>query len=213
MARNLTAGVISAITSGTVRPAIFYQGEYSTGILRLWSGVGSITWNGQTWLGVGQMLGISAIEEVSDVRAVGFGVSLAGDASALLSLNLGAARQGLPGTVWLGCFDAAGALIADPFMSFAGRFDVPDILDEGERCTIQARYESRLIDLDRPRDRRYTDEDQGIDFPSDPGFEFVTKLPDKNVTWGGGGINFENPFFNSQFPTNVPSGDSGGGDV
>lgn len=207
MARALTAGVISAITAGTVRPVLFFEGGYASGTLRLWSGLGDFSWNGQTWTGVGQMLGISPVEEVSDIRAASFAVSLAGDASAILSLNLGQARQGLPGQVWIGCFDGAGALIADPFLSFAGRFDVPDILDEGERATIQARYESRLIDLDRTRERRYTDEDQRIDYPADPGFEFVTLLQDKNVIWGGGGINNEAFIhFESQFPPNADTG-------
>jgi hypothetical protein len=199
--------MVTAVTAKAVRPVVFYEGEFASGTLRLWSGLGDFSWDGQTWIGVGQMIGIAAIEEVSEIRAVGFSVSLAGDASALLSLNLGQARQGLPGKVWFGCFDASGALVVDPFLSFSGRFDVPDILDEGERCTIQARYESRLIDLDRTRERRYTDEDQQGDFPGDLGFEFVTNLPDKMVTWGGGGINFENPFVRSQFPN---SGDGGG---
>jgi hypothetical protein len=184
MARNLTGAMATAAAAGTVRPAVFYEGEYTTGTLRLWSGVGSIEWNGQTWTGAGQMLGIAPIEELSDVRAAAFHVSLSGEASAILSANLGAARNGLPGKVWLGFFDDAGALIADPFLAFQGRFDVPDIIDEGERATIQARYESRLIDLDRPRSRRYTDEDQKLDFPNDRGFEYVPKLQDLEVFWG-----------------------------
>lgn len=191
MARNLTSGVATALAAPIVRPVIFYEGQFATGTLRLWSGLGDFTWNGQTWTGAGQLIGIAPVEEVSDVRAVGFGVSLSAEASAILSLNLGAARQGLPGKVWLGVFDAAGALIADPYLTFSGRFDVPDIVYQGEQSTIQARYESRLIDLDRPRLRRYTDEDQRLDFPTDPGFEFVTLLQDKPVIWGGGGVNAE----------------------
>lgn len=207
MARALTGGMVTAVTGKAVRPVLFYEGQYASGTLRLWSGRGTMPWNGQDWTGVGQMIGISPIEEVSDIRAVGFAVSLAGDDGAILSLNLGAARQGLPGKVWFGAFDAAGALIVDPFLAFAGRFDVPDILDEGERCTVQARYESRLIDLDRARERRYTDEDQRTDFADDPGFEFVTKLADKEVVWGGGGLNAE-VVLRQQLPPNDFNGDA-----
>jgi hypothetical protein len=207
MARDLTAGVATAVAATTVRPVLFYEGEYSTGILRLWSGLGSFSWNAQTWTGAGQMLGLAPVEELSDVRAVGFAVSLSADASALLSLNLGAARQGLLGKVWIGFFDSAGALIDDPYLAFQGRFDVPDILDAGEQATISARYESRLADLDRPRERRYTDEDQSLDYPTDPGFEFVTRLPDKQVIWGGGGINAE-VALRQQLPDNGFNGDT-----
>ena len=184
MARNVTAAVATALNAVTVRPAVFFEGVYSTGTLRLWSGIGSITWNGYSWTGAGQMLGIAPVGEVSEIRAVGFAVSLTGDASALLSINLGAARQGLAGRVWLGLFDSAGALIADPFKTFEGRLDVPEILDEGERCTISVRYESRLIDLDRARERRYTHEDQQIDYAGDLGFAFVPSLQDMQIMWG-----------------------------
>jgi hypothetical protein len=93
--RDLTASVIAAITAPTVRPVVFYEGVYSSGTLRLWSGITSVSWNGQTWLGAGNLLNVAPIQEVSDVRAAGFAVSLSGDSSALLALNIGAARQGL----------------------------------------------------------------------------------------------------------------------
>lgn len=184
MGRDLTAGVATAVAAQLVRPVLFYEGEYASGTLRLWTGFGDFTWNAQTWNGAGNMLGIGPVEEVSEIRATSFYVSLSGDAAALLSANLGQARTGLPGKVWIGFFDAAGALIADPFLAFHGRFDVPDIVDEGARATIQARYESRLIDLDRPRLRRYTDEDHRLDFPSDQGFGYVVSLQDKEIFWG-----------------------------
>lgn len=184
MARELTAAVAAALTAGTIRPVFFYEGVYSSGTLRLWSGVNDYTWNGQVWAGAGEMLGVSAIEEQSDVRASGFSVSLTADSAIILALNLSAVRQGLAGRVWMGVFDAAGVLIVDPFKCFEGRLDAPDILLEGARATVQVKYESRLIDLDRARERRYTQEDQQIDYPADLGFEFVPGLQDKAIFWG-----------------------------
>lgn len=184
--RDLTASVIAAITAGRVRPVVFYEGVYSSGTLRLWSGITSVSWDGQTWLGAGNLLNVAPIQELSEVRAAGFAVSLSGDSSALLALNIGAVRQGLAGRVWIGFLDDTGAIIADPFKAFEGRLDVPDIVDEGERCTISVRYESRLIDLDRSRERRYTTEDQQLDYASDRGFDFVPSIQDAVITWGNG---------------------------
>ena len=45
--------------------------------------------------------------------------------------------------------------------------------------------ESRLIDLDVTRERRYTDADQKIDFPDDKGLEFIADIQDKEIIWGG----------------------------
>lgn len=186
MARDLTASLVTALTGDTVRAVVFYEGEFSSGTLRFWSGVGQISWNGQTWTGAGNLGSISAIEESSDVRAVGIVCSLSGQSSAILSLVLGAVRQGLEGKVWIGAVDAAGAVVADPFLAFSGFVDVPDTLDEGESATISIRYESRLIDLDKTRERRYTDEDQQIDYAGDSGFAFVPALQDAQITWGVG---------------------------
>lgn len=187
MSRGLTAAMLAAVLAGTVRPVLFYQGEFSTGTLRLTSAARDISWNGQTWVGAGSMLEVSPVEEASDIRAVNFSVSLSGEFAAILSIALGAVRQGYPGSVWLGAFDAAGALIADPFKAFSGRLDVPDVLDDGAICRITVSYESRLIDLERVRARRYTPEDQAIDYPTDLGFDYVPSLQDAKIKWGGQG--------------------------
>jgi hypothetical protein len=105
MSRDLTAAAAEAANAKIVRCVIFFEGEFATGTLRLWSGIGDYTWNGQTWTGAGQMLGVAPIEEVSEIRAAAFHVSLSGEASAILSANLSAARNGLPGKVWLGFFE------------------------------------------------------------------------------------------------------------
>src|SRR6185436_6744271 len=98
MARGLSAAMLAAIAAGTVRPAFFYEGEFSTGVLRLWTGRGTFAWDGQSWLGAGEMLGVSPIMEGSAVRAVGFSVSMTGEATAERSAALTGVQQGLPGT-------------------------------------------------------------------------------------------------------------------
>jgi hypothetical protein len=59
-------------------------------------------------------------------------------------------------------------------------------IDEGaESSTMSVTAESRLIDLDVTRERRYTDADQKIDFPDDKGLEFIADIQDKEIIWGG----------------------------
>lgn len=184
-ARDLTSAMATAIAAGTVRPAIFMEGEFaSSQFVRLWTGVGTYAWNGYGWTGGGQLLAVSAIEETADNKAVGFVVTLSGMPSANISLALQSARQGKPGKLWLALFNAAGALIVDPYLMRRGRFDVMVIDDAGDTCTIQAQYEDRLIDLERPRGRRYTNADQQIDYPDDLGFEYVPSLQDMSIVWG-----------------------------
>jgi len=186
MSRTITPAVVAELASGQVRPAIFFEAQFPSGFLRLWSGLGDITWNGSVWTGAGNLMGIGAIEESADVVATGTTISLSGIPTELVSLCLADARQGMPGKVWIGFMTAAMAVIADPILAFAGRLDVPSIMDGAERCEIQITYESRLIDLNRTREWRYTHESQQQFSAGDLGFEYVSALQDKEVRWGMG---------------------------
>lgn len=184
MSRALTAGMLAAMATGHLRPLFLYEGEFTGGTVRLFTGYGTIDWNGNTFTGSGQMLNITAIREVSELQAVNFTVSLNGELPSLISVALGQVRRGKPGSVWLGLLDANNALIADPFLCFKGRADRPDIVPDPSHTVISVAYESRLIDASRRRERRYTSEDQQIDYPGDKGFDYVPSLQDAVFTWG-----------------------------
>lgn len=182
MSRNLTSAMASAIL-GDVAPILLFEGEFASGAVRFWTGSGQIEWNGQTWTGAGQLIGISDIEENTEVVATGITVSLAGVDPALVSAVIGEARQNAPGRIWVGLLDASGAIIGDPYLAFRGRLDVPAITDAVDTCTITISYENILGDLLRPREVRYTSEAQRAIYPDDPGFDFVTSIQDTELTW------------------------------
>lgn len=183
MSRNLTANVITEITSSELEPFLLFQGEFTTGTVRAWSGIGDLIWNGFTWTGTGTLLSVSPVQETAETSANGITVNLNGVPSELLSLALQSCKQGAAGYIYLG-FLNSGAVISDPILLFEGRLDIPSIQEEGDTATISISYESRLIDLERPRETRYTNEDQQREFAGDLGFEFVPKLQDKALTWG-----------------------------
>ena len=132
--RDLTAGMATAIVAGVVYPAVFLEGEFSTGWGRWWSGVGYYEWGGYTWTGLGGLISITPISEGTGVAARGFSIELSGQDSANISLALQACRQGKAGRVWLGALTAAGALIADPYLLKQGKLDVAG--GTGTRWTV-----------------------------------------------------------------------------
>ena len=182
MSRDLTTAAANAAADAVVRPALFVEGQFTSGYLRLWTGVGPITWQDQVWTGAGQLLTMSIIGETSDLRAVGLRVSLAGMPNNL-ALVLAQARRRYMVKVWLAFFEADDDMIASPFLSFQGLLDVPDVDDSGETSTITISYESELIDLERSRVRRYTHEDQQLRAPGDRFFEYTASLQSKVVQW------------------------------
>lgn len=188
MSRALTASLLAQITAAVLRPVFFYEGQFATGTVRLWSGLGTITWDGQSWTGAGDLINFSPIDENSEIRAAGFNVSLNGQSAAILALSMAQVRHGYPGKIWIGAVNDSGAIVSDPFLAFSGRADAPEIVDEGDTATITLAYESRLIDLDKTRERRYTHEDQQIDYAGDQGFSFLPKLQDAQFNWGRGKV-------------------------
>ena len=184
MARALTAGMLAAIATGLVKPLIMFEGEFSGGTARLFTGYGTLSWNGYDWTGDGGMLRISNVQEVSELQAVNFTVSLNGQVSALAAIALAQVRRGKPGSVWLGLLNDSGALITDPYLCFKGRADKPDIMPDPNDAVISVAYESRLIVATKTKSRRYTSEDQKIDYPADLGFDYVPSLQDAVFTWG-----------------------------
>jgi hypothetical protein len=62
--------------------------------------------------------------------------------------------------------------------------DVLKINEQAETSTIELAVENRLISFDRANERRYTHEDQQIDYAGDLGFEFIPDLQDKPIIWG-----------------------------
>src|SRR5688572_2112158 len=123
-ARALTAGVLASINSGHIKPLFLVDVEFKNGShARLFTGYGEIQFNGHTWTGGGHLLRISAVQEVSELNAINFTVSINGNVTELAQAALAQVQRGRPGTVWLGFLDANNELIADPYIAFSGRAD------------------------------------------------------------------------------------------
>jgi hypothetical protein len=184
--RDLSSAMQTELAAQKLTPVMFFEGEWTAGFLRFWTGIGTITWGGKTWTGAGNVLGISPIEETTQLRAAGVRVSLSGMSQDIIATVLQYAAYGRSGSIWLGCLAGdSGTLVSDPYLMFQGNLDVPSIEETGDTCQISVSYESRLIDLERASDRRWTQDDQQIAYPGDKGFEFMAKMVDKTVTWGG----------------------------
>lgn len=182
--RNMTAALEAALIARDVRPALFFEGEFASGAIRFWTGMGAITWNSQTWDGLGNLIGFQGVDEGSEVIARGTSISLSGVPTAMVSAAITDAQQGLPGRIWVGLLAADGTIIVDPVEVFVGRLDVPTVADGQDTCTVSITYESRLIDLNTPRELRYTDQSQQQLYPGDRGFEYVTTIQDVEIVWG-----------------------------
>lgn len=181
--RSLTTAFQDVLDSGRIAPVLLVEAEGATDTLRLWSGIGPIAWNGETWQGTGDLAAIERVEETTDIEAVGLKATLNGIPSEMVSWLLQEAQSGKPFTVWFGVLDD-GAIVADPDKVFAGRMDVPTLEDGATTAAITVTVESDMVRLEQPLERRWTHEDQQRRSPGDRGFEYVAALQSKEVKFG-----------------------------
>lgn len=184
MSRSLTAGMQTAVTADLVRPITLVQCAFDSGNLNLWSGIGDLTVDSVDYVGAGSLLSIGEITESAELSANGITVTLSGVTSPLITKARDEDYQGRELKVLLGAMDASNGVISDPVVIFSGFMDVMTINESGETATIQVTVENRLIEFEKTRIRRYTAEDQKIDYPNDKGLEFVAEMAEKEIVWG-----------------------------
>jgi hypothetical protein len=186
MSRTIDSNTKSALLASEVTPVFLFEAEYDEGAVRFWTGFGDLLWNGYTWLGTGVFGSVSDIEESTNVQANGVTVSLSGIPSEIISIAFNYNYQGRPCRVYLGAVSTAtpNQLVGDPLIEMGGRMDVMSVEDSGDTGVVSVSIENRLIDLSRAKERRYTHEDQLINYPGDLGLEYVAGLQDKEVPWG-----------------------------
>jgi hypothetical protein len=181
MARTLPAEIISALSDEEV--SIFFAVDimFSSGPLYLWTGQTEITYNSKLYLGAGSLVGISALEETSEIEAKGASVTVSGIPSSFLSLALTEQYQGRDCRIYFGVYRSGTYYFQE---IFSGELDQMNISEEASTSNITVTVENILIKLERPVVRRFTDQDQKSRFPSDRGLEYISFLQDKDIPWG-----------------------------
>ena len=186
MARDLTAAMEAALGAANVRWALLFEGQFDSGTLRFWSGLGDLSHGGQTYTGAGNLIGVGAVRESSDLRNDAMQVELSGIPSELISIALSEDYQGRSIIVSLAVFDASGAIIADPTDLINGFADQMTISDSGETASIRISVESEVARFERASLRRYTAASLKEDYPGDKGLDFASLLSNQDIVWGGG---------------------------
>lgn len=185
MTRSMSAAMSAAMIATEVRPIILFKAEFTSGWVRVWTGLGPLGWDSATWDGIGDLMDVSATDETNGVKATGITVSLSAANLTRPQQVLTEMRSGKPGIVYLGLMDTVNSLIADPRPIFRGRMDSGEVDDRNPaRPIIRLQFESELVDLERPREWRWTDKHQRLLYSNDPSLRYMESLQDKKITWG-----------------------------
>jgi len=205
MSRDLSNITIESISEDVVYPFFATELRFDDNIIRMWTGQGTLVLEDETeWIGLGQLLSISSVEETSEMSVKGATITLSGIPSNLLSLALSTPYQGRIAKIYFGTFQQGSILqetgnyillegggrinlesMATGFNElFSGYMDQMNIEEAGDTATIEMAVENKLIDLERARVARFTSGYQKSVYPGDLGCDFIEGLQDKKLPWG-----------------------------
>ena len=206
MSRTLSTAVSDSLDDDVVYPffavELLFDGDE---VLRMWTGFGTLVYDSVSWYGAGNLLGVSNVEETSEIAAKGATLTLTAVPSEIISLALTQPYQGRVCNIYFGMFSRgslqqegseAYILMEDGSKImlelretglteiFTGYMDQMIIEEGPDSSTIQLAVENRLVDLERARPARYTSAYQKSKYPTDLGFDFVESLQDQKLVWG-----------------------------
>jgi len=214
MSRVLPTTIVDALDDNVIYPFFAVEMNFdSDNVLRLWTGVGTLTFEGVSWAGAGTLLGISSVEETTETAARGADITITGLPSEVLALALSTPYQGRTCKIYFGMF-AKGSLqkestnfilledgsrieLEDRATGlteiFSGYMDQMDIEELPETSTIHLKVENKLVDLERARVARYSSSYQKSIYPTDFGLDLVESIQDKEIVWGRDSIELSRP--------------------
>ena len=154
MSRDLDTNTITDINASIVNPffavELLFDGDR---VLRLWTGVGTlVSDDDKEWVGSGNFLNISSVEETAEMAVKGATLTLSGVPSEVLSLALTEPYQGRVCKLYFGT-QSDTAVFNEVF---SGYMDQMNIEEGPSGSTIELKVENKLIDLERARVARYS---------------------------------------------------------
>lgn len=193
MSRTVPASILTALGQAEVQPFFAIEllfddtdgtrwdqaGYAGNRAVRLWTGYDDRTINSETFVGGGDLLSISGLDEVSDLSAKGITISLTGLASSLITLALQEPYQRRKVRVLFGVRDET--TFVEIFSGLINRMTIEDSPDGG---TITVLVDSKLVELERASNWRYTSESHRSRHSGDSFFDFVTAIQDAEIRWG-----------------------------
>lgn len=201
MSRDISATNLAEINAAHLYEVVLVKFEFDTPVY-VHSGVGSISYGGNTYLGVGSFGSLTAPREQEQVTPASINLVLDGITSAHITEALDSGNLYDPVTVYVGYRQDDGTLVDDPWVLWKGWYEYASI-SLGAESAVNITCQHDLSILSEKAGDRYSDEDQQSKFTGDVGLEFAADMSGTKLLWGGGpvapaaggGGNFKEPGF------------------
>lgn len=182
MSRGLSASNLAEVQSAHLHLVVLVKLEFDTPLF-VHSGIGNIVFDGDTYLGVGDLGAVDSVEESESLGPSQIRLTLSGIDANLISEALDAGNYGDVISVYEGYRQDDGTLVADPWLVGRGQYEHSTIV-LGKQNAVSIVVHHDLARLAEKSGDRYTDADQQDKFAGDTGFSFVASMINLKLLWG-----------------------------
>jgi hypothetical protein len=198
--RTITPELDAALRDGIVRPVFMFLIDHPLGALRLWTGVGTLDYDGAPWTGAGTLIGVSAVEDSTELQVtqVTFQLTLPDVDDDVLAMIAHPVSK-IPVRLWEAYLDPDQNVIPNPIPRFVGLGDPPRINDDPDEATgavgrtVSLTVYGAIKNLTTPAKSMLSHEDQVARFPDDTGLSRMGSTANNQLTWNIGAYNAFSP--------------------
>jgi len=194
MPRPISAAEETAATAEITRPVFLAKLDFASGIIRVCDVPFSLFYDDdgdmvdEEFKGVGDLGGISAIEETTEGKTNRVTLMLTGVKASMVSIALNEVWRWRRATIYKGFLDADDDWVDDPKVRFQGWMEAMPVKfgDDGAPATIELSIVSRMAKWEKAYDNPlWADADHQKKRPGDLAFQFMTEIAGgKEVFWG-----------------------------
>lgn len=192
--RPLEAANEAALLLPVVKIVLYARMDFAGGVRRFHTEIGPKNathpvHGSEAYDGLGDFGGISSkiIESIAGAPK-SMSISLSGVNASLVNAAVTDDYFRRDVDVLLGLEDAAGDKVEVEETLFSGFMDKVDITLDAGLAAMTMICESRGTNLLRSPDHRFTDEDLQLESPGNLGAEYVYRMADLQLSWGGFGV-------------------------
>lgn len=186
MSRDISATNLTEINSDHLHEVVLVKMAFDTPAYAH-SGIGTISYDGNDYLGVGDFGSISNVSESEDLRPNSATLTLSGVDAALITESLDSGNYGDVVTLYIGYRQDDGTLVDDPWVFASAKLEFMSV-QQGDENSVSITIQSDLAVLDQSDGSRFSDEDQERRFTGDRGFAFVSEMNGIQLQWAGGPV-------------------------
>ena len=183
MSRGLSANNAAEIAKAYLQPVALGQFNFDTPVY-VHTGVGSITYDGNAYTGLGDFVGMSEMRESEALTPLSMTFTLSSDDAALEAEALDAGNFRDTIKVFIGYRGDDGLLVDDPWLGWSGFYDTASVRIDLEESVIKVVGQHDLATLNEKAGDRYSDEDAQDKNAGDVGLEYLADMRTTNLTWG-----------------------------